>query len=101
MHAIKGKFKDGQVILTEKADWPDDTEVIVEPVAAEAMIGMREVDWSNTPEAIIDWLRWYDTLEPFLSPEDEAEWIAALQAQKEFDKATFEERARRLERLFE
>ena len=34
MHAIKGKYRGGQIILTEKADWPE-TEVLVEPVASE------------------------------------------------------------------
>ena len=36
-----------------------------------------------------------------LTPEEEAEWQAALKAQKEYDKAHFEERARRIARIFE
>ena len=102
MHAIKGKYRDGKIILAEQADWPEDTEVLVEPLPTEPTIGMREEDWADTPQAIADWIAWYDSLEPLeMTPEEEAEWHAALQAQKEFDKSTFEERARRIERLFE
>ena len=42
---------------------------------------MREEDWPDSPEAIAEWLQWYDSLAPWLSPEDEAVWRAALQAQ--------------------
>lgn len=38
---------------------------------------MREEDWSNTPEAIGDWRRWYDSLEPLeTTPQEEADWAA-------------------------
>ena len=31
-------------------------------------------DWSNAPEAIADWLAWYDSLEPLVfTPEEEAD----------------------------
>ena len=99
MHAITGEYRDGQVFLSGKADWPEHTKVRVEPV--EETIGMREEDWSDTPEAIVEWIAWYDSLEPWLSPEDEAKWLAALQEQKDYDKAKFEEEAQKLERLFE
>src|SRR5207245_1986199 len=33
-----------------------------------------EEGWSNSPEAIADWLKWYDSLEPLtLTPEEEAD----------------------------
>jgi hypothetical protein len=101
VHAIKGKYQNGQIVLDEKTDWPEDTVVLVEPVAAMPGIGMRDEDWSDAPEAIAEWLRWYDSLQPWLTPEEEAAWREALQAQKEYDKSKFEERARKLERLFE
>ena len=35
---------------------------------------MRDEDWSNSPEAIADWLSWYDSLEPLIfTPEEESE----------------------------
>lgn len=102
MHAIKGKYRGGQIVLDEKADWPEETEVVVEPVTVEPVIGMREEAWSSTPEAIADWLRWYDSLEPLeMTAEEETAWYAALREQKEYEKSKFEENARRAERLFE
>jgi hypothetical protein len=101
MHAIKGNYRQGKIVLTEKADWPENTEVLVAPVPVEPMCGMRDEDWPTTPEGIEEWIKWYDSLEPFLTPEEEANWHAALREQAEFDKAHFEENARRLEKLWE
>lgn len=101
MSAIKGKYLNGQIILEEKADWPENTDVLVEPVI-EPEIGLREDDWSDTPEAIADWIRWYDSLEPLnMTPEEEAAWKQALEEQKQYDLATNEERMRRIESIFE
>jgi hypothetical protein len=36
-----------------------------------------------------------------MSPEEEAAWQAARQAQKDFEKTTFEERAEKLRRMWE
>ncbi len=40
--------------------------------------------WLNTPEAITDWLKWYDALEPLvLTPAEEADtqaWLKKLDA---------------------
>jgi hypothetical protein len=100
MHAIKGTFIGGQIVLGEPTDWPDGTPVVIEPVADTAC-GMSEKDWQDTPEAIEAWLRWYDALEPLvLTPEEEAHWQAARQAQKDYEKTAFEERAEKLRRLW-
>src|SRR5437879_2989910 len=101
MHAIKGKYRGGQIVLAEKADWPEETEVLVEPVVSGPSWGMREEDWSTDPEGIARLLALIDNLEPVMTPEDEARWQAALKAQKEYERSNFEARARRIERLFE
>jgi hypothetical protein len=101
MHAIKGKFRNGQIVLTEKADWPEETEVLVEPVSATPTLGIREEDWPTDPEGIARHLALIDSLEPFLTPEEEAAWQAARKEQREFELSKFEERSRRIERLFE
>ena len=86
MHAIKVKYRDGKVVLAEKADWPEDTDVLVEPIAQEKTLGIREEDWPTDPEGIAKLLALVDSLEPLeMTPEEEAEWKAALQAQKEYD----------------
>ena len=46
--------------------------MIREP-SPEESIGAGEEDWADTPEAVADWLRWYDSLEPLeMIPEEEA-----------------------------
>ena len=37
-------------------------------------IGISENEWDDSPEGIATWLAWMDSLEPFLTPEEEAEW---------------------------
>lgn len=102
MNAIKGTWKNGQIIPDQQVDWPDGCRVLIEPVPREVTLGIREEDWPNTPEAIADWIKWYDSLEPLeMTPEELADWQAARKAQKEFEKAKFEERARRIEELFQ
>src|SRR5229473_919351 len=91
MKVMNATYKNGQVVLDEPADWPDGCRLLVEPALEEESLGIREEDWSDTPEAIADWLRWYDSLEPLeMSPEEEAAWQAARRAQKDFEKATFD-----------
>ncbi len=101
MNAIKGTWKNGQIVLGEPVNWPDGCEVLVELVREEESLGIREEDWRDTPEAIAEWLRWYDSLEPLaMTAEEEAEWKAALKQQREYDKSKWEERCNRIERLF-
>lgn len=102
MSAIKTTVKNRQVIVEVPEDWPEGCEVIVEPVPAEATIGMREEDWPTTPEGIAELLAHMDQVEPgWLSPEDEAAWRAALREQKELEKARFFEDAEKLRRMWE
>ena len=101
MNAIKGRFRKGKIVLSEEANWPEETEVLVAPVPVEPMCGMHDEDWPSTPEGIEEWIKWYDSLEPFLTPEEEAKWHVALQEQKDYEKAHFEEHARKLEKLWE
>jgi hypothetical protein len=76
MSGITGTWKAGRVVLDQAVDWPDGRRVLVEPVPAEDCPGLREEDWSDTPEAIAQWLQWYDSLEPLeMTPAEEAEWM--------------------------
>jgi hypothetical protein len=101
MNAIKGTVQNGHIVLDNPTDLPEGSRVLVEPITEE-MFGVREADWEDTPEAIAAWLQWYDSLEPLqMTPEEQAEWQAARQAQKEREKAAFEERAERLRRMWE
>ena len=98
---VTGTWKNGRIILDSATDWPDGCRVIIEPVSDLDALGISEEDWAETPEAIAEWLRWYDTLEPLLMTlEEEANWQDALNAQKKHDVATSHERSQRVGRLF-
>jgi hypothetical protein len=47
-------------------------------------VGTRKEDWSNTPEAIADWLKWFESLPKLtITPEEEAEteaWLKKMDA---------------------
>jgi len=103
MNLLKGTVKNGQVILDEAADLPEGARVEVVPLeATRPALGMREEDWPTTPEGIATLLARMDQLEPgWLSSEDETAWKAALQAQKDFEKATFNEWSEKLRRTWE
>jgi hypothetical protein len=85
MNSIKATVKGGRLETEVPADWPDGTEVLVQPILAEENNGDREEDWLNTPEAIADWLKWYDSLEPLsLTPEEEADAEAWMKKVNEY-----------------
>ena len=91
-----------QVVLDHPAELPEGCRVTVEPIAAEEAVGTDEATWRNTPEAIADWLQWYDSLEPIArTPEEEAEWEAARKAQRAREKAASLERGEQLRRMWE
>jgi hypothetical protein len=48
-------------------------------------VGAREEDWSNSPEAVADWLAWYDSLEPLeFTPAEQADLAEWRQEVKEY-----------------
>src|SRR4051812_16055897 len=101
MSAIKGTGKNGQVILDEPATLPDGARVGVMP-AETGRDGPGVDEGPVTPEEIEAVLAAMEQLEPgWLSPEDDAAWRAALQQQKDFEKARFVEDAEKLRRMWE
>lgn len=94
MTAIKGIVKAGRIELNAPPDRPDGNEVVVQPIPVNQSLGISEHDWPDCPQAIAEWLKWYDSLEPLIFTDDErAVWEAARQDQKEFKKANHAERA--------
>jgi hypothetical protein len=91
-NTLTGTWKEGQIILDEAADWPEGCRVSVEPILGEVeAIGITEEQWPRTPESIAEWLAWFDSIEPIeMTPEEEAEWQAALAAQKAYEIAKFD-----------
>jgi hypothetical protein len=102
MKAIKATVKGGRLEVQVPPDWPDGTEVLLQPVSRENGVGIREEDWPDTPEAIAEWLKWYDSLEPLIfTPEERVALEADRKQRKEFEKATFEQRAEKLRGMWE
>ena len=65
MNAIKGTVKNGMIVPDQPVNWPEGRRVVIEPVPEIETFGISEEDWSDSPEAIADWLKWYASLEPF------------------------------------
>ena len=77
--------------------WPEGCRLLVEPLPVEQTFELREEDWEDTPEAIADWLRWYDSLEPLeFTPEEAADMAAWRQKVKEYTIANMERDVRGL-----
>ena len=86
MDAARAVWKDGQVVLDGPVDWPDGSKLLIEPAAGPGeAIGVCDDDWSNAPEAVARWLRWYESLEPLIfTPEEEAGFAAWRQERKKY-----------------
>lgn len=96
MMVVHGKWKDGRVVFEESVDWPDGCEVEVRPLTG----NRSDTDDSqpNDSEAIAQWVAEFQSIPPLeLTAEEEAEWQAARQAQREFELKTFDQRADQLQ----
>jgi hypothetical protein len=93
MNAVKGTWKNGRIVLDRPIDWPDDCRLAIAPLTDEEILGIREEDWPTTPEAMADWLKWYDSLEPLeVTADEEAEFEAWRRKIKEYSIAMTQER---------
>ena len=100
MTAILGTYRDGKVILNAPAEWQEGAAVRVELDADYVGVGMREEDWPLDPEGIAEWMRKVDALEPFLTLEEEAEWEAALEEEKQNSHQAWNKEIAEVEKLF-
>jgi|HubBroStandDraft_2_1064218.scaffolds.fasta_scaffold1525528_1 hypothetical protein len=71
MSAIRATWQNGEVVLEGKPNWSEGRQLVVVELPHEESSRPDE-EWPNTPEAIADWLKWYDSLEPLVITEDEA-----------------------------
>ena len=66
MNAIKATVMQGRLEPKVPLDWPDGTEVLIEPTMAPLeKIGIDESEWRDDPESLADWEAWIKTIEPF------------------------------------
>lgn len=69
MSSVRGRVKDGKLELDGPLppEWRDGAEVEARLAPADVgEWGMREEDWPTTPEGIEEWIKWAESLEPFL-----------------------------------
>ena len=81
MASLTGIWQSGKIVLDGVADWPDGCRVLVEPLSMEGWPGLSEEQWRDTPEAIAEWIQWYESLEPLEITPDERDAAAAWQRQ--------------------
>jgi hypothetical protein len=98
MVALKGVIKDGQVVLPQRADLPDGTEVEVLPLGRSE----PEEDTPPDPDEIARRLALMEQVQPFaMTDEERAAWQADRQTRKDSEKAKFGEHAEKLRRMWE
>jgi hypothetical protein len=82
MSTVPGRYRDGKVVLDTPVDWADGIPVQVSPKSKK--IGMTEDEWPATPEGIRQLQKTWSFEPVELTPEEEAEWIAAREAVKKY-----------------
>ena len=98
MNAIRASVRKGRVETERPLDFPDGTEVLI----VRSNANDNEEDRDNTPEAIAAWLKWYDSLQPLILTTDERiAWEEDRKAHKTWELAHSDERAEKLQRLWE
>jgi hypothetical protein len=72
MDALKATVRSGQLELKAPIDWPDGTEVLIEPwIAPSEKISLDESEWSDDAASLADWEAWIKTIEPLeFSPKE-------------------------------
>jgi hypothetical protein len=80
MDAVRATWRNGRIEIDHAVDWPEGCRLLIQPDKSNGAAGAREPDQSNTPEAIAEWLVWYDSLEPIVfTPAEEASFAARRQ----------------------
>ncbi len=98
MHAMLARVKDGRIELVDPVDLPEGTELTVFERDA---VGQREGSIDDAPEAVAEWLRWYDSLEPLVfTPEERHRMGEDREARRRWELAHADNRADRLRDLW-
>ena len=73
MNAIKATWTNGQILPAEPVNWPEGSQLLVEPMPAFEKIGMDESEWRDDPQSIAEWIAAVDKIEPMIWAEGERE----------------------------
>jgi hypothetical protein len=71
MNPVKATYTNGQILPCGPVDWPEGSELLVEPVNGEPKIGLDESEWLDTSEARKEWSAWLKTIEPLILTDEE------------------------------
>jgi hypothetical protein len=100
MSAIRGWYKNGQIILDgpAPADWANGAEVRLELADSTSGDEGQEGLLGNDPESIARWEAWLESLKPYrMSDEEDAEFRRILQERKEWELANWEARSKKIQ----
>jgi hypothetical protein len=99
MSVLKAIVKNGKIEMEAPVDWPEGTEVRIEPIPASSS---NENGDEDTPELIARDLALMDQIEPLeMTDEEQAEWNAARESQRDWEKARFDDHAEALRKIWE
>ncbi len=73
MHAVKATWTNGQIVPLQPVDWPEGSELLVEPLPACEKLGLTEEEWRDDPESIAAWIEAVEKIEPLIWAEGEYE----------------------------
>lgn len=76
MNAIRATWTKGQIVPAEPVNWPEGSQLLVEPVPPSEKIGLDESEWRDDAEALADWEAWINTIEPLEYSEEERASLA-------------------------
>ena len=100
MSAIRGTIQDGKVILSTPTNLPNGTQVAVSPLPP---VGVDELpdDDDASPEAIARRLALIDRVQPWMTPEELAEWERVRAEDKAFQLSQWEKWTKEVGEIFE
>jgi hypothetical protein len=100
MTTIRAIIRNGRIEVDEPIDLPDGTELTI-PIPVSPSLGIRDEEWSDSPESIEAWIQWYDSLEPLeFTAQDRAEWKTARTEERDFELPQWEKRSKQVEEHF-
>jgi hypothetical protein len=82
MNAVKATWTNGRIVPGEPVDWPEGSELVVEPVTTGGeRVGLDEAEWRDDPPALADWDAWLRTVEPRVLTDEERAAFAAYEGE--------------------